>query len=75
MACMAGRVGVAEVCPECLTSLRLTNFQVTHQASYLPDQSHRATMSWTNDKGLKHVSCASVRWIELIRQGTEQDVV
>lgn len=46
-----------------------------HPLSYLPGESHRATMSWTNDKGLKQVSPASVQWIELIRQGTLQDVV
>lgn len=49
--------------------------KLLHPVSYLPGRSHRATMSWTNDKGLKHVSPASVQWIELIRQGTVQDVV
>lgn len=42
---------------------------------YLAGQSHRATMLCTNDRGLKHVSPASVQWIGLIRQGTVQDVV
>lgn len=45
--------------------------------SLLPGRSAAAwaITSRNNDKGLKSVSFASVRWIELIRQGTEQDVV
>lgn len=45
--------------------------------SLLPGHSAaaQAIASRNNDKGLKSVSFASVWWIELIRQGTEQDVV
>lgn len=70
---VGGRGVVKVCCPECVPLLsQLHGRKHYNHVSYL---SHRATTPRTNDKGLEHVSSASVQWIRLIRQGTDQDVV